>query len=115
MKRLLLIGFAVLILSGCATYETRTEGATIEDELVTTIETGTTTRKEILEKFGTPTEITVEGEEELMVYDYTVRKVPSYIGGMVEVPARSEVTNKRLEIKIRYDKVLSYKYVDKTR
>ena len=114
MKKLLLAGLLAVSVSACATFETRTEGPEINEELVTEIETGVTTRKDILRDFGTPNEIKVDDSKEIYIYTFTATSVPLYFFGAVEVTSQANVTTRRLEVVFKDEKVVSYKYRDAT-
>jgi outer membrane protein assembly factor BamE (lipoprotein component of BamABCDE complex) len=102
------LSFAVY-LAGCATFETSTTGTMIENDKVDSIEPGITTRADILNVFGTPTETNSEGGVEKMLYTYNETKVPVYLA-RIKNKAGAQKTSTTLEIILKGDIVSSYKF-----
>jgi outer membrane protein assembly factor BamE (lipoprotein component of BamABCDE complex) len=102
------LGFAIY-LAGCSTFETRTTGTMIENDKVESIKPGITTRADILDTFGIPTETTSEGGMDKMVYTYEETKVPVYLQ-RIKNKAGAKKTSTTLEIILKGDIVSSYKF-----
>ncbi len=111
MRKLLFILTAALLLSGCAPmHEVTREGRQIDEALMGSIKTGITTKQEIINVFGEPSEVVTVLASEVLVYRYTETSVPIYVFGLVENRRNSQVTEKVLEVTIREGKVGSYRF-----
>lgn len=108
MKRILTTVCALLLI-GCAV-TTRTEGTRIEKDHVLDLKPGTTTRQAVIEAFGAPTNTTYENKEEKLIYVFKERKVPVYLGGLVENETQKKESVSTLELVIRENIVYSYKF-----
>lgn len=112
MKRdfLILLAFVTLVsLAGCTTFETHTVGTKIDTDMVATIDPGTTTRSEIINTFGAPTDVTTEGDTERMVFTYEETKVPVYMGS-IKNKSRTKKIVTTLEVIFKDDIVSNYKF-----
>ena len=87
---------------------TRTEGTRIDKSKVLEIKPGSTTRQAVIEAFGSPTEVSYENSEERMVYTFKEKKVPAYLGGVVENEVRGSESKTTLELVFRDNVVWSY-------
>ncbi len=96
------------MLSGCVSYSYQREGLPIDDVAVKEIEAGVTSSKLILDMFGKPTRVIDNGEVKTMIYEYKEKRYPVYFGYTSE--SKAEVTKNVLEVKIKNDKVHSYRY-----
>ncbi|MEK6791877.1 MAG: hypothetical protein AABY45_09285 [Deltaproteobacteria bacterium] len=101
----LLIGGA-----GCSAPIIKSEGVRIDKALILNLKTGSTTRAEVLESFGTPSEVTAEGGEEKMLYVFNETVTPTYLGGLVENELKTERTTATLELILRGSVVYSYSF-----
>ncbi len=111
MRKLLFILISALLLSGCAPmHEVTREGRQIDEDLLGSIKTGITTKQEIVNAFGEPNEVVTVASSEVLVYRYSETAVPIYVFGLVEAKRSAEVTEKVLEVTIRSDKVVSYRF-----
>ncbi|MBI5587250.1 MAG: hypothetical protein HY889_02665 [Deltaproteobacteria bacterium] len=108
MKRIFLLT-AFVLLAGCTTV-VRTQGVKIDREKVINIKTGETTRQDVLNTFGAPTDIVHENNEEKLIYVFKEKKVPGYLGGMVESEVQSKEAVTTLELVLRNDIVYSYRF-----
>lgn len=108
MKPLLAVTL-LIALAGCGTYAYETKGSKINNNLVTGIETGVTTRGEIINMFGTPTEIMVEDTDELLIYEFVEKKTPTYYG-VKGLRSSTRIKKDTLEIKIKDEKVVYYRF-----
>ncbi|MBE7415945.1 MAG: hypothetical protein HS130_12295 [Deltaproteobacteria bacterium] len=108
MKKLLMLAAAAL-LDGCMNV-TKTEGTKIDKAKVLEIKAGSTTRQAVITSFGTPTEVSYENNEEKMTYRFKEKKVPAYMGGMVENESKSRESVTVLELVFRDNVVWSYRY-----
>lgn len=108
MKRLMMLVPAIL-LAGCMSV-TKTEGTRIDKAQVLEIKAGSTSRQAVIGAFGTPTEVSYENNEERMIYRFKEKKVPAYMGGLVENEAKSRESVTVLELVFRDNVVWSYKY-----
>ncbi len=107
----LLLGLtSAIYLAGCATYETHTTGNVIDNEMVNSIRPGVTTRTEIIDTFGVPTETTSEGGLETLIYSYNETKVPVYLGAIKDESRARETTVTTLEITLKGDIVSTYRF-----
>ncbi|MFZ3072377.1 MAG: outer membrane protein assembly factor BamE [Thermodesulfobacteriota bacterium] len=105
----------MLALSGCASYKTYTEGPPVYEATVKEIKPGVTKKEEVISTLGEPSSITeAEGAEKLL-YVYTVRRVPSYLGGAFEDTTAAIVRETTLEVTIKNGIVFNYdfKYSEK--
>ncbi len=109
MNRLFL-ALPVLMLLGCATVATRSEGNKIDKAQVLNLKPGVTTRQMVLETFGPPANITFDNNEEKMMYIFKEKKTPSYLNGLIESEAQSKESTTTLEVILRSDVVYSYRY-----
>ncbi|MDP2690171.1 MAG: outer membrane protein assembly factor BamE [Deltaproteobacteria bacterium] len=109
MKRFLL-ALPLVFLVGCSTAVTHTEGTRVEKDAVLRIEPGKTTRQMVIEAFGSPTEITSSGNEEKMTYVFTEKKVPAYLGGLVENEMKATEETTTLEVTLSEDIVRSFRF-----
>lgn len=99
-----------LTLAGCTSAVVHTEGVKVDSAQVLNIKTGSTTRQEVLQMFGTPTEVNNETNEEKMVYVFKKKTVPTYFGGLIESEAQSKEALSTLEIVLRDGVVYSYRF-----
>lgn len=106
--------FAVLFiaLSGCATVEKRTEGTRIDKYMVESIKPGSTTRKAMLEIFGSPSMVNKkeDGSEEF-IYKYVEKKVKVYAEGLIVNERNAPTTSATLEIIVKDDIIIGYRFV----
>ncbi|MBI5681861.1 MAG: outer membrane protein assembly factor BamE [Deltaproteobacteria bacterium] len=109
--------YAVLIilfiaLSGCATIEKRTEGTRIDKYMVESIKPGATTRKAMLEIFGSPSMVNKkdDGSEEF-IYKYVEKKVKVYVQGFIVDEKNAPTTYTTLEIIVKDDIITGYRFV----
>ena len=109
MKRLLM-ALPLVFIVGCAGIATKTEGTKIKKESVLQIEPGKTTRQMIISEFGEPSSVTTENGMEKMTYLFKEKKVPSYLGGLVENETRSKEETKTLEVTISEDLVRTFRF-----
>lgn len=109
MKKLLLI-LPLVIIIGCASLAKRTQGTRIDKDKVMNIKPGTTTRQMVLEAFGQPTELSVEGSEEKLVYVFKEKATPAYFGGLVENEVQSKDSVTTLELILKDNIVYSYRF-----
>ncbi len=109
MKRLLM-ALPLVFIVGCAGIATKTEGTKIEKESVLQIEPGKTTRQMIINEFGEPSSVTTENGMEKMTYLFKEKKVPSYLGGLVENETRSKEETRTLEVTISEDLVRTFRF-----
>ena len=110
MKKVLLIILALLVY-GCATYTTTTEGTLIHENMISSIETGETTEEWIIDLLGPPTKReSLEDDKEKLVYIYTEKSVPKYFFNTVVDESKAIVSKSVLEVVIKDGIVFSYKY-----
>lgn len=108
--RLLVISLALLLVSGCATFKTEVSGRFIDERRLGEVAPGVTTKKDILDAFGEPSEVKrKEDGGETLYYIYRETQVPSYLGGLIE---KSAVVTKEttLEITIKDNTVTDYRF-----
>ena len=108
--------FLAFALSGCASYKTHTEGPPIYEATAKEILPGVTKRDEVISTFGQPSSLTTEAEGiEKLRYVYTVKRVPSYLGGTIEDTSDAIVRETILEVIVKNGTVLNYdfKYSEK--
>lgn len=110
MRKSVIAATFALSLAGCTSAVVHTEGVKVESAQVLNIKTGSTTRQDVLQMFGTPTEVNNEGNEDKMVYVFKKKTVPTYFGGLIESEAQSKETSSTLEITLRDGVVYSYKF-----
>lgn len=110
MKKAPAIILLAALTAGCSSVIVKTEGQRIDREMVLGIKPGTTTRQAVLNAFGTPAEISHEGGEEKIIYTFKEKKVPAYIGGLVEDEVRGKTTTTNLEFILKNDIVYSYRF-----
>lgn len=108
MKKLL-IPIAAVLLAGCMTL-TKTEGTKIDKAKVLEIQAGSTSRQAVITAFGSPTEVSYENNEERMIYRFKEKKIPAYMGGIVENESKSRESVTVLELVFRDNVVWSYRY-----
>ncbi len=101
---------SALLITGCSTPIIKSEGARIDKARILNLKTGSTTRAEVLESFGTPSEVTAEGGEEKMLYVFNETVTPTYLGGLVENEIKTERTTATLELILRGSIVYSYSF-----
>lgn len=108
MRKIILIAVAILFLSGCAVVS-QGRMAKIYLEDLEEIETGITTKDEIVEKFGQPQQIVYrENNIESYVYLHGIERrvfIPFVISW-----GRAGGTGENLIISFQYDKVLNYEF-----
>ncbi len=110
MKKALLIILALLVY-GCATYTTTSEGPLIHENMIAGIETGETTEEWIIDLLGPPTKReSLEDDKEKLVYIYTEKSVPKYFFGTVADESKTIISNSVLVIVIKDGIVFSYNY-----
>ncbi|HLC18510.1 MAG TPA: outer membrane protein assembly factor BamE [Thermodesulfobacteriota bacterium] len=109
MKRFFVTAMAVALI-GCTGVAVRTEGTRLERDQVLNIKAGSTTRADVVELFGEPTNTKYEGDRERLFYVFKETKTPTYVGGIVENKSRSEKKTATLEIVVKDDVVLSYRF-----
>lgn len=110
MKRLIIALIPAMLLAAGCTAVTKTEGTKIDRAKVLELKPGSTTRQAVIAAFGTPTEISYENNEEKMVYSFKEKKVPAYLGGLVENEALRKEAATVLELVFRNDVVWSYRF-----
>lgn len=110
MRNGIIAAVFALILAGCASTAVRTEGVRIDGARALNIKTGSTTRQEVLQTFGSPSEVNKENDEEKMVYVFREKTVPTYFGGLIESEAQRKETSSTLEIVLRNGVVYSYRF-----
>lgn len=109
MKRLLL-ALPLIFAVGCSGVKTKSEGTKIEKESVLQIKPGVTTRQMIIDSFGEPTSTTTVDGGEKLTYEFKEKKVPSYLGGLVENETRATEETKTLEVTISDDVVRTFRF-----
>jgi len=109
MKRLLM-ALPLIFIIGCASVTTNTEGTKIEKENVLKIEPGVTTRQMIIDEFGEPTSSTTENGVEKMSYVFKEKRVPSYLGGLIQNETAATKETKTLEVTIDDDVVRTFRF-----
>ncbi len=114
MKKICLAVIIFFAISGCATFrtiETKSDGNKIDKSMIDNIKPGVTTKKAVIEVFGQPSKTIKkdDGSEEL-IYSYTEKKTPSYFSGFIVKERNAVVTTTILEIIIKGDIVLGYKF-----
>lgn len=112
MKKICLAVIMLFAISSCATIETRSEGKKIDKEMISSIKPGVTTQKAVIEVFGYPSKSNKkeDGTEEL-IYTYSEKDVSSYFSGFIIREKNAPTTNTTLEIIIKDDVVIGYKFV----
>ncbi len=108
MKRFFII-LLIVVISGCARIEVRTEGNSIDRSLVTELKPGVTTKEEVLKIFGEPSEAEYNEGRERLVYTYREVKMPVYLG-LIENATKSKETVTTLEIILENNRVSSYRF-----
>lgn len=99
-----------MLLAGCTTV-VRTQGTQIDRDKVMGIKAGETTRQEVLDTFGAPTDISVEGGgEEKLTYVFRKKRTPGYLGGLVENEVQSKESVSTLELVLKNNIVSSYRF-----
>ena len=114
MKRLLTVLIFAALLTGCATYDTQKTGPVIDNYTVAEIQTGESTRTWVIEKFGEPSNTEFIGSDEILIYEYTEKQVPTYLSGTVVLRANTKYLRNTLYITIKKDRVASYRYKSNT-
>lgn len=109
MKRAAMALMIGLLLAGCASV-TKSEGVKVDREKVLELKPGVTTRQNVLQSFGAPSEVSFENGEERMSYIFKEKKTPAYLGGVVENDVTSREKKTVLELVFRNDIVYSYRY-----
>ena len=112
----LLLALPVIALVGCAgTVATKPTGTAIDKERVIEIQPGKTTREKVVETFGQPSEVRIEGTTETLVYVYKEMKTKTYLEGLVEseVNAKTRTTTLTVVIKDGVVDEYNYKVVEK--
>jgi outer membrane protein assembly factor BamE (lipoprotein component of BamABCDE complex) len=109
MKKIL-TALPLLLLLGCSTVVTQTEGTRIDKEQVLKIEPGTTTKQMVLDTFGNPTSVTSENGEEKLRYVFKEKRVPTYVKGLVENELASQEDTSTLEITLADGVVRSFRF-----
>jgi outer membrane protein assembly factor BamE (lipoprotein component of BamABCDE complex) len=112
---LLMIIFSSLVvfgaITGCATVELGKEGREIDEKAVTTISPGSTTRSEIVQAFGEPTDSIIKaGGREELYYEQTVDEARSYLGGLIIDKKRIKEQKYTLKVIVKDNVVESYRY-----
>ncbi|HBO83678.1 MAG: hypothetical protein A2073_05985 [Deltaproteobacteria bacterium GWC2_42_11] len=112
MKKFYLVITLFISIYGCATIETKTEGNKIDKSMVESIKPGITTKKAIIEIFGYPSKSNKKDDEtEEFIYNHTEKKVSSYFKGFIVNEKDAEKTNSTLEIVIKNDIVVGYRFI----
>ena len=111
-KRILAALLLMLTLSACTTVETRTEGLRFDADAVKRLKVGVTTRDEVTELFGTPGDTVPLTGGERLVYTFTEKRTPTYLGGIIRNEYAGKKVKRRLEVVIRDGVVSSYSFRD---
>lgn len=101
---------SALLIAGCSAPLIKSEGVRIDKAQILNLKTGFTTRAEVLESFGPPSEVTSEGGEEKILYVFNETVTPTYLGGLVENELKAERTTTALELVLRGSIVYSYSF-----
>ncbi|MBI5644340.1 MAG: hypothetical protein HY954_12805 [Deltaproteobacteria bacterium] len=109
MKKIIFTIALLFAAAGCATVM-RTEGNKIEKNSVLNLKPGTTTRQMVLESFGAPSNINNENNEEKLVYVFKEKKIPVYLGGIIENETKKSESVTTLELIIRDNILYSYRF-----
>ncbi|MBI5893218.1 MAG: hypothetical protein HZB79_06150 [Deltaproteobacteria bacterium] len=112
MKKICLAVIMLFAISSCATIETRSEGNKIDKQLIESIKPGVTTKKAIIETFGYPSKSNKkeDGTEEF-IYNHVEKNVSSYFSGFIIKEKNAPTTSTALEIIIKDDIVIGYKFI----
>ncbi|MBI5235609.1 MAG: hypothetical protein HY886_05100 [Deltaproteobacteria bacterium] len=101
---------SALLIAGCSAPIIKSEGARIDKALILNLKTGSTTKAEALEAFGTPNEVRAEHGEEKLLYVFNETVTPTYLGGLVENKLKTERTTATLELILKDSIVYSYNF-----
>jgi len=97
---------------GCATIVTRSEGTKVEKSMVESIKPGVTTKKAVIEIFGYPSRSNLKGDgSEELIYTHVEKRVPSYFSGFIVNEKNAPATSTTLEIIVKDDIVLGYRFI----
>ncbi|MFQ5464867.1 MAG: outer membrane protein assembly factor BamE [Thermodesulfobacteriota bacterium] len=108
MKRVLLAAVFCVAAAGCAAHLTTTEGREIDRAEVAAIKPGATTRAEVIKAFGEPQETSRSDGKERLVYTYSSKRVPTYLGGRVVNRSMTRTSTTTLVITITDGVLTSY-------
>lgn len=108
-KRTVCLGILLLLITGCATTVEKL-GKDMEGEPAKFIKAGSTTREEIIKRFGEPSRSSAKDGSEELIFESRKVETPTYLGGMVINEAGKAVTLKSLKVVIQNGVVQSYKY-----
>ena len=111
MKRYFAILSILTILAACTTMKATSEGYKITKEQVEEIKPGVTTKDNIIDAFGNPTNVEQkEDGTEVLTYTYKEKKTPTYLKGLIINERGSTATTATLEIVMKDGTVLSYNF-----
>jgi outer membrane protein assembly factor BamE (lipoprotein component of BamABCDE complex) len=108
MKKILVLA-CFMLMAGCTTV-VRTQGTQIDREKVLGLKAGETTKQEILDTFGAPTDTSVESGDEKLTYVFKKKKTPGYLGGLVENEVQSKESVMTLELLLKNNIVSSFRF-----
>ena len=108
MKRVLLAAAFCVAAAGCAAPLTTTEGREIDRAEVARIKPGVTTRAEVIGAFGEPRETTRADGKERLLYTYSSKRVPTYLGGRLVNRSMARTSTTTLVITITDGVLTSY-------
>lgn len=109
MKKLFVL-ISFLALSGCSTVMLSSEGTGIDKSKLSSLKLGETSRQDVVDSFGPPSETqSVEGGEKI-VYTFKARKAPTFFFGVIQNDAGALEESTILEVNIKDGVVESYKY-----
>jgi len=107
-KTLLTIFLAALI--GCSGVVVNTEGVKLDRAVISRIEPGVSTRADVIELLGEPSDIYIDEGSERLIYRFKEKKTPTYAGGLVENELGGRTTTKTLQVVIKDGVAASYKF-----
>lgn len=109
MKKILLTMFLAAII-GCSAAIVKTEGVKLDRDEISKIEAGVSTRADVIDLLGEPSDIYVDDGYEKLIYLFKEKKTPTYVGGLVESELGGRTTTKTLEVVIKDGIATSYKF-----
>ena len=109
MKKIFLLLLAAGLI-GCAGIHKTVEGTKFTEEEIQQIKAGTSTKEDVVALLGQPDETRTENGMVKYIYTYRIKKVPTYLGGLLQRPGGAKTTTRQVEILIKEGTVYSYKY-----
>jgi len=109
MGRFLLIILAAGLI-GCTGVMKSSEGAKFTHDEIKNIKAGSSTQEDVIALLGEPSQKKNVNGMVKYIYTYRVKKIPSYMGGLILRKSGTRTTTRKLEILIDDGTVYSYKF-----